>query len=96
MQIDTDRQIEGNSRDSIQIQGTCLFCRQLPLTNRTMQPALLRVLFTALFHHLIRGNPREASEFNLDGDYLVGGLFPLHNRRKPFGEIRPVAVKCEM
>ncbi|XP_042563467.1 taste receptor type 1 member 2-like [Clupea harengus] len=61
-----------------------------------MQPALLRVLFTALFHHLIRGNPCEASEFNLDGDYLVGGLFPLHNLRKPFGEIRPVAVKCEM
>ncbi|KAG5282110.1 hypothetical protein AALO_G00052320 [Alosa alosa] len=31
----------------------------------------------------------------LDGDYFVGGLFPLHNLQQPSGQIRPVAVECD-
>ena len=36
----------------------------------------------------------QASEFNLDGDYLIGGLFPLHYTPDIAQTRRPEAVNC--
>lgn len=55
----------------------------------------LCVFFMALHHHPFGEISCQASEFNLNGDYLVGGLFPLHNLRQSFRQIKPVAIECD-
>ncbi|KAK2851218.1 hypothetical protein Q5P01_007494 [Channa striata] len=35
-----------------------------------------------------------ASEFQLDGDYLLGGLFDIHHVSNPFYHVRPEAIDC--
>ncbi|XP_062396164.1 taste receptor type 1 member 1-like [Sardina pilchardus] len=36
-----------------------------------------------------------ASDFNLDGDYLIGGLFPVHYAGHSGQQRRPVAINCD-
>lgn len=48
-----------------------------------------------VFFLVLHQNDCQASEFELDGDYLIGGLFPLHNLQQSFRQIRPMAIECD-
>ncbi|CAL8368750.1 unnamed protein product [Lota lota] len=44
-------------------------------------------------HHVLSRNTKKSSEFNLDGDYLLGGLFNIHLAKGTIMD-RPVAIDC--
>lgn len=61
----------------------------------TMQHAFLSILMICLYNVSIWKCCCRASEFNLDGNYLIGGLFPVHYAGHSGQQGRPVAVKCD-
>lgn len=55
-------------------------------------PALLCLL--ELVRHASTEPTVPASEFQLDGDFLIGGLFDVHHATHPVPHDRPEAIKC--
>ncbi|XP_048096156.1 taste receptor type 1 member 1-like isoform X2 [Alosa alosa] len=61
----------------------------------TMQLAFLTIFVICLHNACFWECSCQASDFNLDGDYLIGGLFPVHYAEHSGQQRRPVAIKCD-
>ncbi|XP_017273144.1 taste receptor type 1 member 1-like [Kryptolebias marmoratus] len=59
-----------------------------------MKPFLAAVWVVGSFLHAVCKCPVQASEFHLDGDYLLGGLFDIHHVTVPFYQDKPKAIDC--
>lgn len=60
----------------------------------TMGPFLVCVSLLASVVHAAAQCDLPASEFVLQGDYLIGGLFDLYHVSSPIYHRRPEAVDC--
>ncbi|XP_077940274.1 taste receptor type 1 member 1-like isoform X3 [Gasterosteus aculeatus] len=60
----------------------------------TMKPFFISLLLLEFFLHESAQCTVQASEFHLEGDYLLAGLFNIHHDSSPVVQDRPEAVDC--
>ncbi|XP_072223137.1 taste receptor type 1 member 1-like [Leuresthes tenuis] len=59
-----------------------------------MKRFLIPLCLLGSFLHVITHCTVPGSEFQLDGNYLIGGLFDIHHVSRPFYQDRPEAIYC--
>ncbi|XP_059189608.1 taste receptor type 1 member 1-like [Centropristis striata] len=59
-----------------------------------MKHFLLSLCVLGAFLHVLAQCTAPASEFHLEGDYLLGGLFDIHHDSTPVDHERPEAIDC--
>ncbi|KAM8863480.1 taste receptor type 1 member 1-like [Spinachia spinachia] len=60
----------------------------------TMKPSFIPLLLLESFLHASAQCTAQASEFQLEGDYLLAGLFDIHHDSSPVVQDRPEAINC--
>jgi len=59
-----------------------------------MKHYLASLCLLRTFLHILAQCTVPASEFQLEGDYLLGGLFDIHQASEPVCQDRPEASDC--
>ncbi|XP_061590852.1 taste receptor type 1 member 1-like [Cololabis saira] len=62
--------------------------------NRRIMARLLHLCFLGYLLHALTECAISSSEFRLDGDYLIGGLFDVHHVNDSYPHNRPEAITC--
>lgn len=60
----------------------------------TMRHFLISLYLLGTFLHTLTKCTMSATDFHLDGDYLIGGLFNIHYAHGGIYQTKPQAIDC--